>query len=198
MRGFLLTFVTASLLAVGSAQAAEHEDYAAEQEDYVGRPGFFVGLSGAIGGVPDKQVDKTTGVTGGLEARAGYSFGSLFGYDGALVAAEVQFDWLDNVLERPGRSDVDIWTLTLNAKVYAPAWQNGQVYVLVGPGVTQTDVESSNSQDDIEYATRVGAGVDMWLTRNVVATFELRYVLPVRGLTDLDYLSGGLGLQYRF
>ncbi len=79
-----------------------------------------------------------------------------------------------------------------------PPWKNGQLYFLVGPGVIYRAVESSNSQDRATFAVRFGGGVEMWLTRSVVATFEARYVLPTGSLDDLDYVSGGVGLQYRF
>ena len=88
--------------------------------------------------------------------------------------------------------------MTANAKAYVPPWKNGQLYFLAGAGVMRREVESSNSADGTAFAARFGTGIEIWLTRNVVATVEARYVLPTGGLDDLDYVSGGFGLQYRF
>ena len=107
-------------------------------------------------------------------------------------------EFLDNLVSRVGRSDVDVWNLTANAKVYAPPWSNGQVYLLAGAGLMRQEVESSNSADDTDFAVRFGTGVEVWLTRHVVATVEALYILPTGTLDNLDYVSGGIGLQYRF
>ncbi len=184
MRGFVLTFVILSMLATGSVSANE-------TDLEVGRTGWFVGLGPAVGGVADNDTEGTTGVAGGFRARAGYRLHSL-------VAAEVQLEFLDNLVERPGRSDIDVWNVTANAKAYVPPWKNGQLYFLAGAGVMRREVESSNSADGTAFAARFGTGMEIWLTRNVVATVEALYVLPTGGLDDLDYVSGGFGLQYRF
>ncbi len=102
MREFVLTFAILSVLAAGSASAEE-------VEDFVGRSGWFVGLSGVLGGVADDDVDHTTSVAGGFSIRAGHRLHPL-------VAAEVQLEFLDNLVDRSERSDIDVWTMTANAK----------------------------------------------------------------------------------
>jgi hypothetical protein len=45
---------------------------------------------------------------------------------------------------------------------------------------------------------RFGGGIDLYATKHVVVSAEVDYVLPFGDLENLDYLSFGLGLQYRF
>lgn len=182
MRRFLLTFAIGSSLFAGSVSAEELE---------VGRNGWFVGLSGAVGGAADTNTDGKSDVAGGFGARGGLRFHSL-------LAVEAQLEFLDNLIDRERRSDIDVWTLTANAKVYVPPWQNGQFYVLAGAGSMYRAVESSNSEDRGGFAARFGGGMEVWMTRHFLATFEASYVLPTGALDDLDYVSGRVGLQYRF
>ena len=44
----------------------------------------------------------------------------------------------------------------------------------------------------------MGGGLDYYFTPHIVGTVDMTYVLPVGDLSDFPYISGGLGLQYRF
>ena len=54
------------------------------------------------------------------------------------------------------------------------------------------------SDDEIDFAARFGAGIDVYLTKNTTATVAASYVFPTGDLKDLDYVSVNAGLQYRF
>ena len=45
---------------------------------------------------------------------------------------------------------------------------------------------------------RFGGGIDLYATKNVVVTVGADYVLPFDDLKDLDYISIGWGIEYRF
>jgi hypothetical protein len=45
---------------------------------------------------------------------------------------------------------------------------------------------------------RFGGGLDFYATEHVVLTLGIDYVLPFGDLEDLDYVSIGWGLRYRF
>jgi hypothetical protein len=54
------------------------------------------------------------------------------------------------------------------------------------------------SADAVGPAMRAGAGIDLYLSENIVVSAETTYVLPFANVSDLDYLSVGVGVQYRF
>lgn len=49
-----------------------------------------------------------------------------------------------------------------------------------------------------DFAARFGAGLDIYLTENIVLSAGVDYVLPTGDVNDLDYVSFGGGGQYRF
>ena len=54
-------------------------------------------------------------------------------------------------------------------------------------------------EDDWDFVIRSGAGLDVYLTRNIAISLDATYVFAVsNALDDLDYVSFGLGLLYRF
>lgn len=81
-----------------------------------------------------------------------------------------------------------------------------QPFVLAGVGgvmVKQrlkytTDGIPSRTDRRSDFAFRVGGGVDYYATKQVVVSAEIDYVGTPFGDVDIDYLSIGLGAQYRF
>jgi opacity protein-like surface antigen len=87
-----------------------------------------------------------------------------------------------------------------------------QPFVLLGVGVMAANYEfvvrnevrdrhgwgHSWNDSQIDFVMRFGGGIDLYATKHVVVSAEVDYVLPFGDLEDLDYLSFGLGLQYRF
>ena len=49
-----------------------------------------------------------------------------------------------------------------------------------------------------EFAGRVGGGLDFYLTRNIALSAEVAYVIPTGRLADLNYLTFGGQLMFRF
>ncbi len=56
----------------------------------------------------------------------------------------------------------------------------------------------SGPVDETDFAGRVGGGIDIYATENIVVTLDATYVVPTGDVDDLDYLSIGWGVQYRF
>ncbi|MBW1844132.1 MAG: hypothetical protein JRJ05_07305, partial [Deltaproteobacteria bacterium] len=54
------------------------------------------------------------------------------------------------------------------------------------------------SERTVNVAFRYGAGLDFYLTKNVVMSAEGSYLMPFGKLDGLDYYQFGVGLQYRF
>jgi opacity protein-like surface antigen len=198
-----LALIFSLLTLAGSFPAAAEGD----PYGYVDRSGPYIGLAAAMAilvEVDDELEDVTgfdtdTDVGVGLQARAGYRVHPLFG-------AEVNFEWLPE-FDIDARTieelaEIEIWTLTVDAKLFLPNWRSGQFFLLAGAGVLGAELEDTVgagvSEDETDFAARFGAGIDVYLTKNTAATVEASYVLPTGDLKDLDYVSVNAGLQYRF
>jgi opacity protein-like surface antigen len=57
---------------------------------------------------------------------------------------------------------------------------------------------AQQSDRTVSVAMRFGGGLDIYLTKNIVMSAEVSYLMPTGKLDNLDYYSFGLGLQYRF
>jgi len=60
-----------------------------------------------------------------------------------------------------------------------------------------TDLGASTDRILWELA-RFGGGLDFYITESIVASAGVDYLLPTGDVEDLDYVSFGWGLQYRF
>ena len=209
----------ATFLVAGSALAGENVSSTFDQ------PGFYIGAGGVYAsdifeteiediaedtfGVPvNVDVEDSWGANG----RIGYRLGSWF-------AAEIQYEWIDAfdvdlaAVGLPiGAASLEAQTVTLNGRLIAPIWRT-QPYLLVGVGGAFYDFKDNTagnilggSGDRTGFAGRVGGGLDVYLTQNLVLNAEATVLLttedfhtPAAGdLDDLYYLSVGAGLRYQF
>jgi hypothetical protein len=72
---------------------------------------------------------------------------------------------------------------------------------MTGPGAELKDslgLEPRVRVTGPDFAMRFGGGIDLYATKHIVVSAESSYVLPFEGLEDFDYVSIGLGLEYRF
>jgi len=143
----------------------------------------------------------------------------------SYVATELQFEQLANfnaslpetdipMNDKVRNFDLELETLvfTTNVKGYLLTGRY-QPYVLGGVGFMRMETKARDAtttpgpivgvaaqQSDItvKVALRFGAGLDFYVTDNIVATLEGSYLIPTGELSGLDYYSFGLGLQYRF
>jgi opacity protein-like surface antigen len=71
--------------------------------------------------------------------------------------------------------------------------------VLAGGGLLDVDLESDvGSEDENGFTWRLGGGFDFYQTENVVLNIEAVYYLPTGDVRDFDFVTIGLGAQYRF
>lgn len=179
MRGWVRTFLLLPALALAGSASAE-------EPITVDSTGFYVELGGTGAGTLDKK-----DVGGGFRFQTGYRIHSFVG-----VEAELEF--IDDLVGGPDDDKIDVWSVGGNAKLFAPPWENGQLYALVGAGLVSSVIEDS-SDDESEFAPRFGGGLEVLVWRNLLATVEVVYVMPTSGdLEDLDYVAAAVGLQYRF
>jgi hypothetical protein len=175
-----------------------------------------------------RQVSNTTGdaaeakteTTAGANLRIGYRMHPR-------VAAEAQWEWLapsdialklsdsntGEFLTEDSALEVQSWIVTANLKGYILTKGDLQPYLLLGAGIISGEVDgktikdeagsvvhdfSALSGDSFSFVGRMGGGLDYYFTPHLVGVIDLTYVLPTGNLKDFAYISGGLGLQYRF
>ncbi len=133
----------------------------------------------------------------GLQGRLGWRFIPHF-------AAEVQVEYLfgfdvKNLGQKLG--EFEMLTATLNAKLPLTT-RDVQPFVLVGMGALFAHIDGTAgagvSGGDWGPALRGGAGLDLYMTEHVVVSVDATYVRPFEHVRNLDYLSVGFGVQYRF
>jgi len=112
-------------------------------------------------------------------------------------------------------STVELWTMGANTKLFLRK-ERIQPYVLGGLGVMRVDEQSvrelvslggvaqtpqyvdSSSFRDVDITARIGGGIDVYVTKNLVFTLEGSYVRPTGRAEPYDYVSAGAGIQWRF
>jgi len=98
--------------------------------------------------------------------------------------------------------EVRAWTVTANLKGYILTEGDVQPFLLLGGGMISGELDGRSaygaSADGFSFLGRMGGGLDYYFTPHIVGVAELTYVLPTGTLKDFPYISGGLGLQYRF
>jgi len=194
----------------GSAYAEPAPDPA---EDYA-RSGWYGGIGGFYA-ISDYERDtndldvvppEPAGVnpdfsnSGGVDARFGYRATPrlAFEFDYQWQAG---FDSQNGALTDP--LEIDTHLLSLNAKVFA-ATGRWQPYGLLGASLLIFNTEIVNKAFkkpwDVDYgfAPRFGAGIDYYVNRHWVLTFEGTYIVPVGNLDGSNMGTVGAGFQYRF
>jgi hypothetical protein len=193
----------------GAADAGQKEP-----SEYA-RDGFY--LMGSIAGVTytgvadearqraatltNQVVSATVNAAAGFNARAGYRLHPNF-------AVEGQYEWITGVkvdimggADYPDAMRLDTWTFTGNVKGYV---MTGKIQPLltVGAGLIHADVNDRMGldlrNDDNGFAVRMGGGIDFYVTPKFLVELDLSYLLPTGGTAPFDYVSGGVGLGYRF
>jgi opacity protein-like surface antigen len=214
-RTWLAGVATAGLASLTCASVALTAGEDAEQDEFA-RRGWLIGVAAsyAIETFKDdaeSDAQEVYGPTASLSVDNSFGFNGRVGYRcHRWFSAEVGVEWLDGFktdLSDPGPInigiDIEPIVVTANMKGYLLTGRY-QPFLLVGGGVMTAEFKfrgdpgSPGSITETEYAMRFGGGVDLYATKNVVVSLEADYVLPVSSLSDLDYISIGVGLQYRF
>jgi opacity protein-like surface antigen len=182
----------------------------ASSEDFA-RSGFYLGLS-VIGGAytqVDEEIEDALQALGysvdvdmdpavGFDVYGGYRLHPHFALEAEfemLPEAEIDVSGVGTVAE------LETWTLMANAKAFLLTGR-AQPFLRVGVGAMDAEIEStigpSNRDGETDFAARFGGGVDVYLTEQIVFEAGASYVLPTGDLEDVDYVSFGGGIQFRF
>lgn len=208
------------LALAGSIPALAQDDDAAAAEEAkspseYAREGWYLGASVAgasYTGVATEAMQRAGTLTGelvgatvdsaaGINARGGYRLHPR-------VALEAQFEWLTDVdvdivgnVEQDAALTVSSWTTTLNGKGYIFTGRF-QPFLAVGVGAISVDVTDRMGldlrNDDVGFVLRMGGGMDFYINPKWLIELDLSYVLPTWGTAPFTYISGGIGVGYRF
>jgi hypothetical protein len=180
-----------SAAVIGAACAiATNPSPTAADDDYA-RRGWLVGIGGSYA-IETFSDDLESGFDDslGINGRAGYRCHRYFG-------AEVDVEWISwdgDASAKVGGFDRETLVVTANAKGYFPIGRY-HPFLAVGGGAMMAD---PTSEGDTSFTFRFGGGLDVYATRHIVLSLGVDYVFPLGALQDLDYVSIGWGLQYRF
>lgn len=168
----------------------------------------YVGVSGAVtlqSLDEDQTKDKFTippainfDDSWGIQVRAGHVYSKK-------LTAEALFEYTApfEALTGSDSDDLDVFALTVNAKLSAPNYEKFTPYAIAGLGVM-------NAHEDIKYqgassettdwgaCVRIGAGIDYSLPNNLAINFEAAYNSGMGDIDHVAYTSIALGLVQSF
>lgn len=195
--------VTALVPATAWAQDDDEEvnpySIAPGDPDDFNRAGAFVGLgfNWQVPGFQGAYRDQDYGNSWGFNARGGYRF-----YD--WLAAEAIVEYADEFGPRAQNSTSDTVSLlstTVNGKFILPL-QRFQPYLEAGFGFLRADdgdgFINSRRDSDIGFAGRLGAGIDLYVTRHISLFVDNSWTMATNNAEDLYYYSLGGGARYNF
>lgn len=195
---------------------------AAEDSEYA-RNGLYVSAAGSWAIYPDlaDAANQAFTTTVPVDVQSPLGFDTRFGYRfHPRFATEAQFEWLSEAeipLTATSQFQLETWTLTANAKAYILTGRY-QPFILLGVGTTNFEYGDEAAVginvEGYNFAARMGGGIDLYATRNIVVSLDATYV--INAIVDQQRLRStpeeylGLvtdgpnhfsltwGLQYRF
>jgi len=189
------------------------------EADAYDRRGWFLHLGGTVA-LPTFASDLNSDAERHSGQPVRFSPGNALGLNGSAgyrcnryLAAEVKAERImsfeaDTTLPGMGEVasfDIKPLTVTTNLRAYYPVGRF-HPYLLAGLGMMSSDVEVTDTVGlGLPYenggkgiAIRSGGGVDIYATPHVVLNLGIDWVLPFGQTQDLDYVSMGWGIEYRF
>jgi hypothetical protein len=113
------------------------------------------------------------------------------------VALELQSEWLKYDLGFGGR--LDSVASTVNLRWFIPIGRV-QPFFVTGVGCSYLRSDVGQTSWELDVTGRLGGGVEFYATRNVALILDASYMITADNdiVEDMQYLSVGLGLIYRF
>lgn len=210
--GAVLTSIICSSVALTADDEIDPDDLA--------RRGWLVGVAGSYAietfeRDAQSNLDRVLGVPTDLSVDNSFGFNGRAGYRcHRRFSAEVEVEWLDGFdsdfssvgFGQLAKLKYEPIVVTTNVKGFLLTGRY-QPFLLVGAGAMTAEavlrddsvgLGLSRTESDNAFAMRFGGGIDLYATKNIVVSLEADYVLPFGDLDDLDYVTIGWGVQYRF
>lgn len=194
MRAQRILLLGLLLILVGSVALADVDD-PDENSDYT-RTGPYVSFSGAFAFEtwPDSNKDAGAEDSFGFNLRVGARTSQW-------VSVELELEYIDDFFPNE-KLDFGVVSVFGNTRLY-PLSGRIQPYALGGLGIVATVVDhretgSSFGQSTADWGFRLGAGVDLYYTDHIALSVEAVQVFTVGSVKDINHVSLGVGILYRF
>ncbi len=194
MRALRILLLGLTLVMLGTDAMAQEEDE--DQAVDYSRTGMYVSASGVFVVERWPSSNKNAGAddTYGLNLRVGSRISQW-------ASVELELELIDDFFPDE-HQDFRAVTATANTRVY-PMGGRIQPFALAGLGIVSTvvkhrDRDSSIKQSNADWGFRAGAGVDFYYTEHVAVSLEASHIFTVGDVKDIDHISIGVGLLYRF
>lgn len=141
-----------------------------------------------------------------IESDVGLGFDVYVGYRAhKYLAAELEFEMIPDVdFDVRDGTLVEARTMagTANLRAILPIGPI-EPYVLAGVGVIDAELDDAQNlgvffREGTDLLGRFGGGIDVHFAECVVVRTNIDYMMARGDLHELEYLSFGVGLQYRF
>lgn len=199
-----MTALFCSTFATTGQANGRFDQLMAESGDYA-RSGLYVG-GGLVGGFTTRLEDQLTDIPGVDDVEVDPSFG-LAGRLGARItphlALEAHYEWMEDFetsVDGVEIAETRTQALTGDLKGYL-ATGRVQPYLSAGLGFLSAksdDPVTTFQKTDTDFAARFGGGVDFYLNESFGLSIDSSYVVPTGDVEDLDYVSVGAGVFFRF
>ncbi len=213
--GLATTFATYATAQEDEDEAQQEEQKQAKEDrpDYA-RKGWYVGV-GVSGGVYTQleddvkdEVRDALGLDTNFDADTAIGVNLLTGYRTTPnIAIELELEIMpssDISIDGDVKfGEIETYAVTTNVKFFALTGRI-QPFILVGLGLTHTEIEDSLGlrfdETKTSFAARVGGGLEVYLTEQVAIWGRTTYVRSESDIDgiDIDYVGFGGGIQYRF
>lgn len=194
----------AGLSVASASQASGFRGFDEGDGDYA-RSGLYVG-GGLVGGFTTRLEGRLTEIPGVDNVEVDPSVG-LAGRLGARItphlALEAHYEWMEDFetsVEGIEIAETRTQALTGDVKGYLSTGRV-QPYLSAGLGFLSAksdDPVTAFQRTDTDFAARFGGGVEFYVTENIGLSVDSSYVIPTGDVEDLDYVSVGAGVFFRF
>jgi opacity protein-like surface antigen len=205
--GSIAVAAVGALVCIAVAVGLDHPDGTDEYE----RKGWFVSLAGSYA-IPTNETDLEDDASSALGTPVGVSMDNSLGVSGDIgyrchryFSTAVEVEQVMGFKTEFSKDDIDPLAVTTNFKAHLPLGRF-QPFALAGGGMMAASIRVrdtsefgrsfTNNVKDI--VLRFGAGLDFYATKHIVLNVGVDYVIPLKDLEDLKYISIGWGVQYRF
>ena len=192
-------------LLLSTTAFAQNDWWSTTGEPAFNQPGLYVFIGGSV------SIDMEAESKAESRSVAGSDVDEVVGFKGKIGyrplewwAAEVEIEYLTGIdIDSSNSNDAELeyLTATLNGKLYIP-FDSVEPFAVLGVGVLRADLDYksglNSDTDNAGVAIRMGSGIDFYLSDHLAMVVDAAYVLTTGNVDDLDYVSIGWGLQYKF
>lgn len=183
--GLLFLFFLTST-AAAQPQTEEQVQARLTEPNYA-RGGYYIGFEGLVAWENSPLIAGDDGLlSGGFDVRLGARHNRW-------LATEIYGIYVHEFAD----TNFLAWGMSLNERLYFTRARL-QPFVTAGAGFLQlrSRLGSGTGGFSPKFSMLFGGGVEIYATESVVFTIMANYHLPIGEGTDIDFVTGGLGMQF--